>query len=186
MEPFEVNVGRYYLRPPRTDDRVDDRPAVLAMASDADAGRFSSLGDVHDLASAGVHIGARTRAWAADTRYTWAVCEPTTGMMLAEVGLRDLHLADRWAEIACVTAPAHRGRGLMRSVVPALTRLAFAAPQVGGLGLTRLVGRHHPDDAASAALAARCGFEPEPPDAEAPVATTTTDASGSVLLVLLS
>lgn len=179
-------MGRYYLRTPRNDDRVDDCPAVLAMASDPDARRFTSLRDVHDLASAGAHVAARTRAWAADTRLTWAVCEPSTGTMLAEVGLRDLHLADRWAEIACVTAPTHRGQGLMSTVIPALTRLAFAAPELGGLGLTRLVWRHHPGNVASAALAARSGFEPELTDREAPAATTTTGASRSVLLVLLS
>lgn len=187
---MEVNVGRYYLRAPRADDRVDDRPALLEMAQDPDARRFTSLRDVHDLASAGARVQDCTRAWAEDNACTWAVCEPTTGTMLAEVGLRGLHLAQSRAEIACVTAPEHRGQGLMSTVVPALTRLAFATPSVGGLGLRQLVWRLHPDNAACAALAARCGFTREtpddPPEPEASVVTTTTGACGSVVLVLLS
>ncbi|MEO6880380.1 MAG: GNAT family N-acetyltransferase [Mycobacteriaceae bacterium] len=186
MEPIEVNVGRYYLRTPRADDLVDDRPALLAMAQDPAARRFTSLGDVHDLASAGARIADHTRAWVEETRCAWAVCEPSTGTMLAEVGLTELHLAESWAALTCVSAPEHRGQGLMSTVVPALVRLAFAAPEVGGLGLRRLLWRHHLENTACAALAERCGFAPEPTDSEAPVVTTTKGASESVVLVRFS
>ena len=70
MEPVEINGGRWYLRALRCDDRVDDRPAL------ADLG-VTDGGYVDDAAD----------AWADDTRYTWAVCEPTTGELLAEVTL---------------------------------------------------------------------------------------------------
>ena len=70
MEPVEINNGQWYLRALRYDDRVDDRPAL------ADLGE-TDLDYVHDAED----------AWADDTRYTWAVCEPTTGELLAEVTL---------------------------------------------------------------------------------------------------
>jgi hypothetical protein len=70
MEPVEINNGQWYLRAPRYDDRVDDRPAL------------ADLGET-DLD----YIDDATDAWADDTRYTWAVCEPTTGELLAEVTL---------------------------------------------------------------------------------------------------
>ncbi|TRW78322.1 hypothetical protein FK535_25510 [Mycolicibacterium sp. 018/SC-01/001] len=70
MEPVEINAGAWYLRALRADDRVDDRPAL------ADLGEHGS-GYV-DQAAAG---------WSAETLFTWAVCEPTTGELLAEVTL---------------------------------------------------------------------------------------------------
>lgn len=70
MDPVEINAGAWYLRAPRDDDLIDDGPALAAMG-ETDAGYI-----------------ARCRArWASDTAYTWAVCEPTTGEMLAEITL---------------------------------------------------------------------------------------------------
>lgn len=70
MDPVEINNGTWYLRGLRHDDRVDDRPAL------ADLGE-TDLDYVHDAED----------GWAADTKYTWAVCEPSTGELLAEVTL---------------------------------------------------------------------------------------------------
>ncbi|WP_326547674.1 hypothetical protein QGN32_05755 [Mycolicibacterium sp. ND9-15] len=70
MEPVEINAGAWYLRPPRDDELIDDRPALAAMG-ETDPGYVP-----------------RCRAlWASDNGYTWAVCEPTTGEMLAEITL---------------------------------------------------------------------------------------------------
>lgn len=70
MEPVEINAGAWYLRALRDDELIDDGPSLAAMG-ETDPG----------------HI-ARCRArWASDTGYTWAVCEPTTGEMLAEIAL---------------------------------------------------------------------------------------------------
>lgn len=68
MEPVEINAGEWYLRAPRADDRVDDRPA-LAELGETDPG----------------YVARCAADWAADTRYTWAVSEPLTGELLAEV-----------------------------------------------------------------------------------------------------
>ncbi|OBJ72435.1 hypothetical protein A5643_05435 [Mycobacterium sp. 1274756.6] len=70
MEPVEINAGAWYLRAPRADDRVDDRVAL------------ADLGETDPDYVAGVD-----RGWAAETRFTWAVCEPTTGELFAEVVL---------------------------------------------------------------------------------------------------
>ncbi|MGV0795043.1 hypothetical protein [Mycolicibacterium sp. XJ1819] len=68
MEPVEINAGAWYLRAPRDDDLIDDRPALAALG-ETDPG----------------YIARCHAQWASDTGYTWAVCEPTTGEMLAEV-----------------------------------------------------------------------------------------------------
>lgn len=70
VEPVEINAGAWYLRALRADDRVDDRPAL------ADLGEHRP--DYVETAAA---------QWDSDSRYSWAVCEPTTGELLAEVTL---------------------------------------------------------------------------------------------------
>jgi len=70
LDPVEINAGQWYLRAPRADSRVDDRPA-LAELGEADPDYVESC----------------AAQWSADSRYSWAVCEPTTGELLAEVTL---------------------------------------------------------------------------------------------------
>ena len=71
MEPIEINAGAWYLRALRADTLMDDGPA-LADLGETDPGYVSRAAD----------------EWAGDVRYTWAVCEPTTGVLLAEVALQ--------------------------------------------------------------------------------------------------
>jgi len=52
---------------------MDDRPALAAMG-ESDPG----------------YIARCTARWADETGYSWAVCEPTTGEMLAEVTIDPL------------------------------------------------------------------------------------------------
>ena len=70
MEPIEINAGGWYLRALRADERMDDRPSL------ADLGEHSPT-----------HVQTRATQWESDTLYSWAVCEPTTGELLAEVVL---------------------------------------------------------------------------------------------------
>jgi hypothetical protein len=68
MEPVEINAGAWYLRALREDELVDDRPAL------------ADLGETDPN-----YVARRTGQWASDTAYSWAVCEPNTGELLAEV-----------------------------------------------------------------------------------------------------
>lgn len=65
---MEINAGAWYLRALRHDDLMDDRPALASMG-ETDPG----------------YVARCAAQWASDTGYSWAVCEPTTGEMLAEV-----------------------------------------------------------------------------------------------------
>jgi hypothetical protein len=70
VDAVEINAGQWYLRGLRADDRIDDRPALAELgATDAD------------------HVSRSVADWSTDSRYSWAVCEPTTGELLAEVTL---------------------------------------------------------------------------------------------------
>ena len=68
MEPVEINAGAWYLRAPREDELIDDRPSLAAMG-ETDPG----------------YVTRCAAQWADETGFSWAVCEPTTGEMLAEV-----------------------------------------------------------------------------------------------------
>ncbi len=68
MDPVEINAGAWYLRALRADERIDDRPAL------ADLGET----DPH-------YVDRRMAQWVTETGYSWAVCEPTTGELVAEV-----------------------------------------------------------------------------------------------------
>ena len=70
MDPVEINAGAWYLRALRADERIDDRPALTELG-ETDPG----------------YIDRRSADWVSDLTYSWAVCEPTTGEMLAEVTL---------------------------------------------------------------------------------------------------
>lgn len=161
MEPLEINAGTYYLRVLRADERVDDRPVLLTAATDRDTLRYAPHMVSTDLAAASDHVNDRAQQWAADTWYSWAVCEPTTGEMLAEVGLRNIERTQRSAELACWTAPARRGAGVMATAIGAVLGLAFGAEHLGGLGLHRVAFLHVDGNDASAALARRCGMVAE-------------------------
>jgi len=70
VEPVEINAGAWYLRALRADERVDDRPALARLGeTDPD------------------YIGRRSAQWQSGAAYSWAVCEPTTGELVAEVVL---------------------------------------------------------------------------------------------------
>ena len=54
----------------RDDDLIDDRPAL------------ADLGETDPA-----YVARRRADWTSDSAYTWAVCEPTTGELVAEVTL---------------------------------------------------------------------------------------------------
>lgn len=70
MEPVEINAGQWYLRGLRADSRIDDRPALADLGiTDPD------------------HVAHAAAQWSASSGYTWAVCDVTTGKLLAEATL---------------------------------------------------------------------------------------------------
>lgn len=109
-EPIEINAGGWYLRALREDERVNDTPAL------ADAG----ITDPD-------YVNRRAEQWANDTLYSWAVCQPNTGELLAEV---DLELHDD--ESATMSSWARTGHDeAMTTGADAVRRFAE-----GALGLT--------------------------------------------------
>jgi RimJ/RimL family protein N-acetyltransferase len=153
VEPVEINLGLYYLRALRADDRVDDRQAIVEGFADPDMGLWVPNYEINDLADAGRYIARRAKEWANDERYSWAVADPTTGELLGEVGLKDLDLAGRTAEAACWTHPAGRGQGVAARALGAALRFGF-----GAIGLECVRYKHFESNVASARVAEKLGF----------------------------
>lgn len=153
MEPVEINLGLYYLRALRADDHIDDRPAIIEGFADPDTRQWIPGYRIDDLDDAGRYIASRLREWAKDTRFSWAVADPTTGELLGEVGLKDLDLDAGTAEASCWTHPAGRGRGMASRALSAALRFGF-----GAIGLHRVEYKYFESNIASARVAEKCGF----------------------------
>ncbi|BBY65341.1 hypothetical protein [Mycolicibacterium helvum] len=103
MDPVEINAGTWYLRALRADERIDDRPALADLGeSDPD------------------YVTRCTAQWAAESGYSWAVCEPTTGELLAEVTIDP-----RTATLSTRARPGHDEAAAVAAT--AVRRFAAAA-----------------------------------------------------------
>ena len=78
MQPVEINAGSWYLRGLRADDRLSDVPALADLGCPVPA----------------AYISDTDRGWADETRCVWAVCEPTTGELLAVIGVGTSGIGD--------------------------------------------------------------------------------------------
>lgn len=108
MEPVEINAGTWYLRALRADTRVTDVPALTEL----------------DIADPAGFVAAAADGWASETRFTWAVCEPTTGELMSLV------VVD--AEPASLTGYARAGaQHTLDDAVPVIRRFVE-----GALGLS--------------------------------------------------
>ncbi|MGW9310641.1 GNAT family N-acetyltransferase [Saccharomonospora azurea] len=161
MEPVEINAGEYYLRQLRADRLLDDWPALISAFADPLLRALGPDYAVDTLADADAYVRRRAEEWASDRRCSWAVAEPTTGDLLGEVGLADLDLANGTADVTVWVAPARRRTGLASTVVDTAVRFGF-----GALDLREVACSHAADDAASRAVAQRCGFTPRDSDGD--------------------
>ncbi|GAB20759.1 hypothetical protein GOEFS_128_00270 [Gordonia effusa NBRC 100432] len=104
MEPVEINAGTWYLRALRDDTRVTDVPALTELGITDPTG----------------FVVSAARGWADESRFTWAVCEPTTGELMS------LIVVD--AEPPALTGRARPGQQhTLDDAVPVITRFAVGA-----------------------------------------------------------
>jgi RimJ/RimL family protein N-acetyltransferase len=153
VEPVEINAGSYYLRQLRADDRIDDRPALVAAFADPELRRWVTRWQIEDLAEAGSYVSRRAEEWLEGERCSWAVAEPQTGDLVGEIDL--IRLDSRWrlAEAGCWVGPRWRGRGVAGIALGAALRFGASA-----LGLRQVDYLHDPDNAASRRVAEKSGF----------------------------
>ncbi|MFE0749245.1 hypothetical protein [Gordonia sp. NPDC058843] len=71
MQPVEINAGTWYLRSLRADERITDVPALSHLQVDDPT----------------TYVTAAQRGWESETRFVWAICIPTTGELIALIGI---------------------------------------------------------------------------------------------------
>jgi RimJ/RimL family protein N-acetyltransferase len=149
----EINAGSYYLRQLRADDRLDDRPALIAAFDDDAMRQWVSRYRISSMAEADEYVAERAEQWARDRRCSWAVAEPTTGNLVGEIGLAHLDLIVGTAEASCWVASGWRGRGVAAIALSAALRFSY-----GALGLSYVDYIHAQGNTASRRVAEKCGF----------------------------
>ncbi|AZZ82855.1 hypothetical protein JTZ10_07380 [Gordonia rubripertincta] len=71
MQPVEINAGTWYLRSLRADDRITDVPTLSLLGVD----------------DPGEYVAKANDDWESETRFVWAICIPTTGELIALIGV---------------------------------------------------------------------------------------------------
>ena len=147
MDPVEITAGRLHLRP----WQAGDEDVLREAASDLAVQRENGSG----MSGVGEHAReylAGAEGWASGSAPTWAVCDSTSGQVLAHVGLRRRCDEDVW-EVSAWCRPSSRGQGVVPQAVGAACRWAFAE-----LGAARMEWRAEVGDRASRRAAEKAGF----------------------------
>jgi RimJ/RimL family protein N-acetyltransferase len=148
LEPVEIVVGRYRLRPPSPREAGD----VLAMAEDREIRLWNGLAEVGDEESARTWC-ERWSGWNGGTSALWGVFDAVEAKVLGTISLFEIDMRNSCAEIGYRVAPWARGQGVATTALMSVANWAF-----GTLGLTRLQLMHGLENRASCRVAEKSGF----------------------------
>ncbi len=122
VEPPEISAGRLHLRAWRTGDEA----AVLAACTDAETVRWTTVPEGYTPEQAREYVARRApEGWSSDSEYAFAVCDSTSGAVLANVALRPGRSAGLY-DVGYWCTPAARGQGVVPEALGALCRWGFA------------------------------------------------------------
>ena len=140
--------------------RDADAPRIQeACAEDRMQHWLQSLPSPYTLEDAEAFLESRREQHATGSGLSWAVADPATDDLLANISLFDLR-PGRDAEVGFWTHPAARGRGVMTEACRLAVRHAFVPEEDGGLGLRRLRATAADGNSASLHVIAANGFTP--------------------------
>ncbi|MER7756198.1 GNAT family N-acetyltransferase [Kitasatospora sp. NPDC097643] len=135
--------------------RDEDAPALIEAYRDETLRHFT-LNPVDDAEQAAHWLGLQYRGWEQGSRYSFAVLEPDTGALVANVALKRATPGGPAAEVGYWTAAPARGRGVAPRAVEALTAWAFDT--FAAEGLVRIDLLHQVDNLASCRVAEKSGY----------------------------
>jgi ribosomal-protein-alanine N-acetyltransferase len=128
-----------------------DAPVVAAAYADPGIQRWHARSMTVDEAEA--WVAQWPGRWQAETGAGWAV---TDEVVLGQISLRAIDLAEGLAEISYWVLPAARGRNVAARALTVLSRWAFEV-----LGLHRIEVQHSTLNVASCRVAERAGYPAE-------------------------
>ena len=150
-EPTSISAGALHLRP----WEPYDADAVLAAGTDPLVQRWTQVPVPYTPEHARDFAAGGQQRWRDGTELGFAVCDSTTGSVLANVGLRPGCDEVTW-EVGCWTVPEGRGRGVVPEAAAVLARWAFAV-----LDAQRVEWLADPGNWASRRAAQKAGFTAE-------------------------
>ncbi|MGI8538030.1 MAG: GNAT family N-acetyltransferase [Mycobacteriales bacterium] len=149
IPPTELTAGRLHLRP----WQPGDEPALVEAGADPEIQRWTSL-PAYTAEQARDYVTREAPLrWANGEHYAFAVCDSTSGAVLASVALRPGG-APGVGDVGFWCLPAARGGAVAADAVAALSRWAFGAQ----LAATRLVWKARVGHWASRRVAEKAGF----------------------------
>jgi RimJ/RimL family protein N-acetyltransferase len=135
MKPAEITAGRLHLRP----FQDSDVPDLVRICSDPEIPRWTPLPERYTEQDAVTWVSETApQMWTAGTGTPFAVCDSTTGALLAHVGL--YRVAGRAAEIGFWCGADARGRGVTSDAVGVACRWGFEALDLERIGWVAGVG----------------------------------------------
>lgn len=147
-----LRTERLRLRPLR----AADAPALFSIFSDPQVMRYGSTLPWASLQAAERMIAQDETAMPAGEHLRLGLERTADAALIGTCTLFALHAASRRAEVGYALAAAAWHQGFAQEAVCALLDHGF-----GPMGLNRVEADIHPDNAASARLLQRLGFEPE-------------------------
>lgn len=120
---------------------------------------FWKLPSPYTLADAEEYVEGRREQEATGRGISWAVVDPATDELLANISLFDIK-PGREGEIGYWTHPVARGRGVMTEACRLVVRHGFIAEESGGLGLQRIMIFAAEGNSASRRVMEANGFVP--------------------------
>lgn len=148
-EPIEIAAGAVQLLPLSGSDAPDLLPALM----DPDVVRWKTGEAPRTMGDAEAWVARRLEEVADGRTAAWTIRTAVGGLLAGHINLFNLDHEHATAEVGFFVAPEHRGRGVARTALGAVTRYGFAA-----LDLHRITLIHAIDNKASCAVAAACGY----------------------------
>ena len=152
MDPVEITAGRWHLRPWQPGDEA----VLVEVGNDPDVQRWNALPVPYLPEHARTYVHRTSvEGWASGRALTWAVCDSTTGQVLAHLALRRAADPDVW-DVGFWCRPSARGAGVVPEALGAACRWAF-----GELGAARIEWRAEVGNTPSRRAAEKAGFRIE-------------------------
>ena len=140
--------------------RDGDAPRIKEAASEQQMQHwFHDLPSPYTLEDARAFLETRREQLASAAGLSWAVADPTSDELVANISLFDLKPGHE-AEIGYWTHPDARGRGVMTEACGLVVRHAFVPVEDGGLGLRRVEVCAAEGNTASLRVIEANGFRP--------------------------
>ncbi len=156
LEPTLLPGERVLLRPMVESDAA----RVQEACADERTGQWlKALGPGYTVDKAREYIASRVVQQSVGATVAWAVADPSTDELLANISVMGLGDEDAsTGEIGYWAHPAARGRGVMTEACRLVVQHSFTSQSAGGLGLRRLQLAAGVENPASRHVAEQAGF----------------------------